>query len=658
MAALTVGTGLQYSTMSAAVAASRDGDTIYVQAGTYLNDFVTINTKISIVGVGGMAHFTADQKAANGKALFVTTTDVSFDHIEFSKAAVTDRNGAGIRYQGGQLTVTNSYFHDNQNGILGSAVPGGKITIDNSEFARNGYGDGLSHNIYVSQIDNLTVTDSYFHDAVVGHEIKSRAAVTVIDHNRIFNLSGTASFNIDLPSSGVGIITNNTIHKGANASNTKIVSYGAEQTHPQWANSSLLVQNNKIINNLATNPVFVRNGSTAGVVSQILDNTYFGLKPAQLAVGPNFQQGNKPLTGATPILDTSSPVATSPWDAVVFSGYSNLLYGTAKNELYVGGPGDDVFVISPGGGSDTIADFRPGAGPDIVKLLDYGFTSFAGVQAAMRDIGADVAIELGDGARLTIKNTEIAQFAANDFEFTGSLVQPYDPFSPAVVPRPAPYTLPVSAKFTASLLGDDGPNVLLGTMAHERLTGGRGNDTTIGGPGDDTHVLQSLLDVVMENPNEGIDSVESILSFTLPDNVENFKALGKHLTITGNGLNNILKGFSGNDIIDGKAGNDILHAGAGADRLTGGAGNDLFVFSAADARDIIVDFQIGNDLIDLSFLLPATPDPVGDGYLKIVAFGEGSKILVDPLLTGAMAELVEVQGVAPSKLFVGYDVIW
>ena len=50
MAALTVGSGMQFSTIKAAVAASHDGDTIYVQAGTYVNDFALITTDINLVG--------------------------------------------------------------------------------------------------------------------------------------------------------------------------------------------------------------------------------------------------------------------------------------------------------------------------------------------------------------------------------------------------------------------------------------------------------------------------------------------------------------------------------------------------------------------------------------------------------------------------------
>src|ERR1700710_71572 len=146
MTILTVGAGQQFSTIANAITASHDGDVVQVQAGTYTNDFAEITHKITIEGVGGMAKLVATQQIGNGKAILVTDTDVTLDHIEFSGATVKDGNGAGIRYQGGNLTITNSYFHDNQNGILAAADPNGTITITNSEFGHNGSGSGNTHN--------------------------------------------------------------------------------------------------------------------------------------------------------------------------------------------------------------------------------------------------------------------------------------------------------------------------------------------------------------------------------------------------------------------------------------------------------------------------------------------------------------------------------
>ena len=60
MATLTVGTNKQYQTVSSAIAASTDGDTILVDAGTYTNDFAHITTDITLTAVGGMVHMDGD----------------------------------------------------------------------------------------------------------------------------------------------------------------------------------------------------------------------------------------------------------------------------------------------------------------------------------------------------------------------------------------------------------------------------------------------------------------------------------------------------------------------------------------------------------------------------------------------------------------------
>lgn len=215
MSVLTVGPGKQFATLSAAVVASHDSDTIQVQAGTYTNDFATINTRITIEGVGGMVNLVATVPPPNGKAILVTNTDVTLDNISFSGAKVADGNGAGVRYQSGNLTINDCYFYNNQDGLLAADNPSGSITINNSEFSHNGAGDGFTHNLYVGKVGTLTINGSYFHDAVVGHEIKSRALTTIIENSRIIDgPTGSASYSIDLPDGGKVVIRNNIIEQG------------------------------------------------------------------------------------------------------------------------------------------------------------------------------------------------------------------------------------------------------------------------------------------------------------------------------------------------------------------------------------------------------------------------------------------------------------
>jgi Ca2+-binding RTX toxin-like protein len=89
--------------------------------------------------------------------------------------------------------------------------------------------------------------------------------------------------------------------------------------------------------------------------------------------------------------------------------------------------------------------------------------------------------------------------------------------------------------------------------------------------------------------------------------VENLTLTGNGtINGTGNALNNRISGNSGDNRLDGGVGDDALVGGAGRDRLTGGDGADVFVFSritetgkTSTTRDVITDFQIGIDDIDL-----------------------------------------------------------
>lgn len=94
----------------------------------------------------------------------------------------------------------------------------------------SGTGDyGLDHNLYVGNATDLVVQDSLFHDALGGHEIKSRAASSTITNNRIQDgLTATTAYSIDLPVGGVGTISGNLIEKGPNADNRTAIHFGGE----------------------------------------------------------------------------------------------------------------------------------------------------------------------------------------------------------------------------------------------------------------------------------------------------------------------------------------------------------------------------------------------------------------------------------------------
>ncbi|MCC3861081.1 calcium-binding protein [Pseudemcibacter aquimaris] len=71
-------------------------------------------------------------------------------------------------------------------------------------------------------------------------------------------------------------------------------------------------------------------------------------------------------------------------------------------------------------------------------------------------------------------------------------------------------------------------------------------------------------------------------------------------TINGGNGDDIIYGLSGDDTISGGSGNDVIAGGYGDDIISSGSGNDILIFDIDSSFDTILDFDDGNDLIDLS----------------------------------------------------------
>ncbi|HET7061216.1 MAG TPA: CAP domain-containing protein [Nitrosospira sp.] len=177
------------------------------------------------------------------------------------------------------------------------------------------------------------------------------------------------------------------------------------------------------------------------------------------------------------------------------------------------------------------------------------------------------------------------------------------------------------------LYGNRGNDRLYGGDGNDKLIGGLGADTMSGGAGNDQYFIDNLQDQIIEGPGGGTDLVYTIFdTYTLPGNLENLSTTTTgNRSWTGNELNNWIEGgngadtligLGGNDRLNGLGGNDTLKGGAGADkldgalgadRLEGGTGNDIFDFDSVSesgltpgTRDIVVDFVVGQDKLDLS----------------------------------------------------------
>ena len=311
---------------------------------------------------------------------------------------------------------------------------------------------------------------------------------------------------------------------------------------------------------------------------------------------------NLTLTGSADLNGTGNALNNT----IVGNNGNNTLDGGAGNDVMQGGAGDDVYIVdsasdtvteSSGGGTDHVfasASFSlgnnvenltltgsaniDGTGNTLVNTItgNSGNNTLNGGTGADTMIGGlgddyyvidnigDVVVELEGEGNDTIQST-IAWVLADHFEnltLTGNTA--------------------INGTGNAldnTLVGNNGVNVLIGGAGHDRLDGGGGADTMIGGTGNDTYVVNLVTDVVVEEDDEGTDTVESSVTYTLGAHLENLTLTGtSSLTATGNAANNIIIGNTGANLIDG---------GVGADTMIGGAGNDIYIVD--DAGDVVIE---------------------------------------------------------------------
>lgn len=244
------------------------------------------------------------------------------------------------------------------------------------------------------------------------------------------------------------------------------------------------------------------------------------------ALGANLER--LILTGAAVINGTGNAlnntlIGNAAANTLIGGVGDDTLNGGAGNDMLIGGVGNDVYIVD--NPSDIVIE-NPGKGVDTIRA-DKTFS-----MAAMPDV-----------ENLTLIGTWRINGTGNALD-----------------------------------------NVITGNAMDNILDGGIGNDTLIGGNGFDTYIVDSLLDVIIENPGMGIDVIRTNLTYSLAalPNVERLVLTGAAaINGTGNDLVNVITGNSADNILDG---------GVGADMMWGGLGNDTYIVdnpsdSVSDASD-------------------------------------------------------------------------
>jgi hypothetical protein len=278
-----VGPDDKYKKPSELVKRVKSGDIIEIMPGTYLNDDAVWRTdNLTIRGSGVRPKLMFDEQGVirNRKAIWVIAGDnILIENIEFSGAHVPNLNGVGLRVEGKNLTVRNSYFHHNEFAILTGSIEG-TLTVKNSEFAYHHRKARFAHAVYVGDVEHFIFQGNYVHHSDGGHHIKSRARKSEILYNRLSDEDhGNSSYLIDLPNCGNAVIMGNILFQGYATENHTAIAYGAEGCEDKQV--SLSVVNNSFLNQNPQGGFFVKNWTTKSIL--ITNNIVVG--KGKLAAG-------------------------------------------------------------------------------------------------------------------------------------------------------------------------------------------------------------------------------------------------------------------------------------------------------------------------------------------------------------------------------------
>jgi hypothetical protein len=224
---LQVGPGRAYPSPSAAAAAAQDGDSVDIAAGAYFDCAVWQASRLTIAGSGGAVVLT--DRACEGKAAFVVRGDgVALRGLTFTRIRVPDGNGAGVRMEGRDLTVSDSRFINDQDGIL--AAGGGFLRIAGCAFTGDGMPAGPpTHAVQASGLDLLRIETSVFETPRGGDHIAATAWRIELDGNRLAG-GGHVAGPLATLSGDVVVLTGNIVEPGIGERPGAVLLTGAART--------------------------------------------------------------------------------------------------------------------------------------------------------------------------------------------------------------------------------------------------------------------------------------------------------------------------------------------------------------------------------------------------------------------------------------------
>ncbi|QZD87466.1 hypothetical protein K3166_01780 [Qipengyuania psychrotolerans] len=348
-----------------------------------------------------------------------------------------------------------------------------------------------------------------------------------------------------------------------------------------------------------TNYTFVNTGLIVGNVAFSRGDDHFEGRSGEL-VGNIY--GN----------DGDDTLITGDGRQRIYGGKGDdFLWGGRGNDILHGGRGADTFYFMSSNGTNTILDFDGLSGD---RILVRGFSGWESIA----QVGSNVVVIFAPGLKLVLKDRVLDDIDPSNFIFDAprfvpvetpdAPVAPSAPVAPlqdriipdfVMLPSATGQTIDGRDGYDDQLFGSEGADFFTGNSSDATVSDFA--DMMIGGRGDDIYIVDELFDVVIENVDEGYDTIRTSVDFTLPDQVERLELSGDATSGIGNASDNVivgnfisseLHGLGGNDVLFGRDAGDTLFGGDGEDRLVGRGGGDLL---NGGAGDDVLEGGSGND---------------------------------------------------------------
>ena len=583
--------------------------------GNTLNNMLTGNAAANVLD-GGAGVDTLIGGAGNDTYVVDNTADVVTEALNQGTDLVQSSASYTLSVNLENLTLTgaaaiNATGNTQDNTLTGNSANNMLTGGAGNDSLNGGAGvdsliGGLGNDTYIVDTSTDTITENLNEGT---DTVQSSVTYTLGNNLENLTLTGTAVI------SGTGNTLDN-ILSGNSANNTLSGGLGND-TLDGGAGVDTLIGGQG-------NDTYIVDSATDVITEALNEGTDTVQSAVTYTLGANLE--NLTLSGAANINGTGNTLN----NVLTGNAAANVLDGGAGVDTLMGGQGNDTYVVDSttdvitenlNEGTDLVqSSVSYALGANLENLTLTGAAAINGTgNAANNVLTGNVAANVldgGIGADTMAGGTGDEVYLVDN---TGDVVNEGASAGTDLVQSAVNYTLSVNVEnltLTGAAAingtGNTANNVITGNAAANVLNGGAGTDTLIGGQGNDTYVVDTTTDTITENLNEGTDLVQSSVTYSLGNNLENLTLTGTTaISGTGNTLDNVLTGNTAVNTLSGGLGNDTLDGGAGADVLAGGAGNDTYLLGRGWGADTIQenDATAGNRDV-LQFMAGISRDQV------------------------------------------------